>query len=187
MRTFLVLALVLGSRWVEASPAEIRVFESRDDSSISQGETIVAVDPDAAYVAVTDYARWSTIFPDIHHVVVTRQQGTDARVTLVHTDGNRDNVHFRNQPAARMVWFEDIGGRADVWAEIVFVPGDQPGTTRVRSRLYANVRGVASWFVSDDKVRGMRQDRIRKDLTRLRLYFSRELQAASNPAAPAAP
>jgi hypothetical protein len=181
MRTSLVLVLALAGRAAEASPIsgpEIRVVESTDDDAITLGETTVTVDPDAAYQAVTDYARWSIIFPDIGRVLITRQQGVDARVTLVHTDGNRDNVHFHNQPAARMVWFEDTGGRADVWAEIVFAPGDQPGTTRVRSRLYANVRGVASLFVSDGKVRGMRQDRVRKDLVRLRQYFSRDLQAS---------
>jgi carbon monoxide dehydrogenase subunit G len=182
MRTVIALALVLGCRSVEAGPPEIRVFESQDDSSVTQGETTVTVDPNAAYEAVTDYARWSTIFPDIHHVIVTSRQGEDARVTLVHLNGDRDNVHFHNQPAARLVWFEDTGGRAEVWAEIVFLPGDQHGTTRVRSRLYADVHGLASLFVSDAKLRGMRQQRIRDDLTRLRLYFARELQAASGQA-----
>jgi len=46
-----------------------------------------------------------------------------------------------------MVWFEDTGGRAEVWAEIVFIPGDGPGTTppahaavRRRSRVRLAVR-----------------------------------------------
>jgi hypothetical protein len=184
MRTLITLAVVLGCGSVKASPSpspspsQIRVSESQDDSSITQAETTIAVDPDTAYQAVTDYARWSTIFPDINQVVITRQQGVDARVTLVHAAGNRDNVHFHNQPAARLVWFEDTGGRAEVWAEIVFLPGDQPGTSHVRSRIYADVHGIASWFVSDSKLRGLRQQRIRDDLTNLRAYFARELAAA---------
>lgn len=179
MRTIIiVLALVLGYRTVEASPSEIRVSESQDDRSITSAEVTIAVDPDIAYQAVTDYARWSTIFRTIRQVVITRQQGVDARVTLVHAGGHRDNVHFHNQPAARMVWFEDTGGRAEVWAEIVFMPGYSPGTTRVRSRVYADVRGFASLFVSDTRLRTMRQQRIRNDLTDLRAYFDRELTAA---------
>ena len=75
------------------------------------------------------------------------------------------------------MWFEDTGGRAEVWAEIVFLPGDRPGTSRVRSRIYADVHGIASLFVSDSKLRGLRQQRIRDDLTNLRAYFARELTA----------
>jgi hypothetical protein len=178
MRTIIVLALVLGYRPVEASPSEIRVSESQDDRSITSAEVTIAVDPDIAYQAVTDYARWSTIFRTIRQVVITSQQDVDARVTLVHAGGHRDNVHFHNQPAARMVWFEDTGGRAEVWAEIVFMPGYSPGTTRVRSRVYADVRGFASLFVSEARLRTMRQQRIRNDLTDLRAYFDRELTAA---------
>jgi hypothetical protein len=178
MRTLITLAVVLGASSVTAAPSDIRVSENEDDSAITQAETVVAADPDTAYQALTDYARWSTIFPDIHQVVITRLQGVDARVTLIHAAGNRDNVHFHNQPAARLVWFEDTGGRAEVWAEIAFLPGRQPGTSRVRSRIYADVHGIASWFVSDSKLRGLRQQRIRDDLTHLRAYFARELAAA---------
>jgi hypothetical protein len=177
MRTFIALALVLGWSAAEASPSEIRVSESHDDDSITEAETTLTVDADDAYRAVTDYGRWTAIFPDIHQVVVTRQQGVDARVTLVHAGGNRDNVHFRNRPAVRTVWFEDTGGRAEVWAEITFTPGTHTGTTVVHSRIYADVHGVASLFVSDSKLRHLRQERIRNDLTQLRTYFDRELTA----------
>jgi len=179
MRTslVLVLALMVGISAAHAAPSDrdlgIRVFESRDDSAITHAETVIDIDPDAAYQAVADYGRWSTIFPDIRRVVVTKQLGSDARVTLIHAAGNRDNVHFRNQPLARMVWFEDTGGRAKVWAEIVFAPGDRPGTTHVRSRIYADVPGFASLFVSDAKLRRLRQQRIRDDLSNLRAYFAR--------------
>jgi hypothetical protein len=77
------------------------------------------------------------------------------------------------------VWFEDTGGRAEVWAEIAFLPGDLAGTTRVHARLFADVHGVASLFVSDAKLRGLRHDRIRQDLANLHTYFSRQI--ASTP------
>jgi hypothetical protein len=176
MRSFIALAVLLACSTTAAlaTPPSIRVWESRDDGSITEGETTLDIDPDAAYAAAIDYPRWVAMFPDIARVEVTRQQGVDARVTLVHPDGNRDNVHFHNQPQARMVWFEDTGGRAEVWAEIVFAPGQQPGTTRVHSRLYADVHGVVSIVVSSARLRSLRQQRIASDLVHLHTYFSAE-------------
>ena len=167
------LGVVLGARAAAASPAGIRIYESADDSSITEGDTVIAADADEAYRATTDYAQWSSMFTDIRGVKITQQRGTDARVTFVHTDGNLDNLHFRNQPAARMVWFEDTGGRAEVWAEIVFVPGTSPGTTVLHTRLYADVHGIASLFVSDGKLRHLRQQRVRDYLRELRAFFAR--------------
>src|SRR5262245_31861024 len=113
MRTLLALgALAVTAAVAAASPAEVRVYQSANDEAITEGETTLAADPDVVYRAVTDYARWASMFPDIRRVIVTSQNGNDARVTFIHPDGNRDNIHFRNQPEARMVWFEDTGGRA---------------------------------------------------------------------------
>lgn len=171
----MLLALLVGcspAMAAAASATDIPIRESRDDTAITEGETILQVDPDTAYRAVTDYQRWRSIFPDVREVLVTEQRGPEARVTLVHPDGNRDNLHFHNVPAARMVWFEDTGGRATVWAEIIFVPGVAPGTTRVHTRLYVDVRGIASLVVSDSKLRGIREQRVRSDLTHLRSYFT---------------
>ncbi len=153
--------------------ADVLVYESKDDHSITEGETVIEVDPDVAYETAVDYAKWPAIVPDIKHVIVTKQKGDDARVTFVHADGNKDNVHFHNTPMARMVWFEDTGGKAEVWAEIVFVPGDKAGTTRVHSRVYANVHGVTGLFVSSDRVKNLRTQRVRSDLQDLRSYFSK--------------
>jgi hypothetical protein len=160
-----------------AADPEVRIYQSTQDDAVTEGETTLAASPDAAYQRLTDYVQWSTIFPDIRRVVVTSQSGSDARVTFIHPDGNRDNLHFRNQPAARMVWFEDTGGRAEVWAEILFLPGDRPGMTRVHSRLYADVHGFASLFVSDRKIRNLREQRIRDELTQLHAFFAREVEA----------
>lgn len=178
---FTVLVLATVSRAALASPPDVRVFPSRQHEAITEGETTLSIDPDAAYREVTDYMRWSAMFPDIRRVIVTSQSGGDDRVTFVHADGNRDNIHFRNQPAARMVWFEDTGGRAEVWAEIMFLPGAQPGTTRIRSRLFADVHGFASLFVSDRKLRSIREQRVRDDLSNLRAYFARQLEARLAP------
>lgn len=170
-------ALALAASASAAAPQDVRVYQNPDDDAITEGETTLAADPDVAYRAATDYRQWAVMFSDIRRVVITSQAGNDARVTFIHPDGNRDNIHFRNQPAARMVWFEDTGGRAEVWAEIVFLRGDRPGTTRVHSRLYADVHGWASLFVSDRKIRRLREQRVHAQLTELRAYFAREMEA----------
>jgi hypothetical protein len=175
MRAPLVVFVLATAGSVGAAPSSIRVWESTENAQITEGETTLDVDPDTAYATAIDYTRWTTIFPDIVRVDVTKRQGDDARVTFVHKDGNRDNVHFHNTPQARMVWFEDTGGRAEVWAEIVFVPGEHAGTTRVRSRLFADVHGLASVVVSGTKVRTLRQQRIASDLSNLRAYFAKRL------------
>ena len=158
-----------------AAPAagDVSVYESHDDHSITEGDIVIVADSDVAYETVLDYAKWTAIFPDIKQVTVTKKQGNDARVTFLHTDGNKDNVHFHNTPAAGMIWFEDTGGRAEVWAEIVFVPGEKAGTTRVHTRVYASVHGVTGLFVSDDKVKTLRTQRVRSELHDLQAYFAK--------------
>jgi len=173
MRSALPLLLVAGCASRAVMPAMgVHIWESHDDSAITEGETTLDVDPQTAYAAAIQYKRWSAIFPDIVEVDITHQEGVDARVTLVHRDGNRDNVHFHNQPAAGIVWFEDTGGSAKVWAEIAFMPGDHAHTTRVHSRLYASVDGLASLFVTDAHVRELRQQRVSEDLKHLHAYFA---------------
>ena len=180
MRTVVILLALLGlarSAAAQESSA-VRVYESHADAAITEGETTLSIEASTAYAAATDYQQWTSIFPDIARVVVTKQSGVDAFVTLIHADGNRDNVHFHNQPQRHTVWFEDTGGRAEVWAELVFAPGADAGTTRAHLRLYADVHGVASWFVSDRKLRGMRQQRVRHDLASLRTYFTASVATA---------
>ena len=181
MRTAVVLLVAHGATTAVAGHSPIRVWESTDNASVTEGETTLDVDPDTAYAAATDYPKWTAIFPDIERVIVTKQQGDDARVTLIHRDGNRDNVHFHNTPQARMVWFEDTGGRATVWAEISFSPGSSANMTRVHSRIFADVTGFASLFVSDSKIRNLRRQRIFDDLTHLHAYFVKAAEVAIAP------
>lgn len=175
----LLLAVLLGVGAVASAEntQNIRIYPSQEDDAISEGETIIAAAPEAAYTTAVDYARWTSMFPDIRNAVVTRQAGVDALVTFIYSDGHRDNLHFHNRPMSRTVWFEDTGGRATVWAEISFTAGQQAGTTKVHTRIYADVHGVASWFVSDSKIRHMREARILSDLTNLRRFFATQAVA----------
>lgn len=170
MKAVLAVAAVLGA----CAPARlgptsgVQIYEA--GGSTTEGDTTLAVEPDAAFRAACDFSRWKEMFPDIADVVV-KQPGEDALITLVHRDGNVDNLHVR--AGNRVVWFEDTGGRARVWVELAFEPGRAPHTTHVHSRLHAEVKGVASWFVSEGKVRVLRENTLEKDLASIHAYFSR--------------
>ncbi len=178
MRPWLVIALIacaspLGvAAPVADSPSGMSVYQSAEDHAVTEGDLVIDGDPGELYNHVLDYSRWTDIFPDVAKVVVTQKEGVDARVTLIAPDGHRDNLHFHNQPAARMVWFEDTGGRATVWAEIMFVPGPSSGTTRIHTRLFAQVNGLVSLVVPDGNVRKMRETRIQRQLVHMREYFA---------------
>src|SRR5438105_15446205 len=96
-----------------ASP---RIYESREADATTEGDVWLSCDPDTAYRIATTYERWSLIFPDVRQAIVTNRRGDEAHVTFVRADGSRDHLHFRNHPATRTVWFEQLGGRADVHA-----------------------------------------------------------------------
>jgi len=181
MRSLVLLVFVVGCaaplRAPVVSPA-VHIYESHDNTAITEGDTVIAADPDVAYAAAADYGRWTAMFPNIRMVNITQRAGNDALVRLTRADGNFNDVHFHNQPAVRKVWFENTNSKATVWAEIVFAPGDRPATTRVHSRLYADVDGLASIFVSKNKLRNLRQQRVASDLADLRAYFAKILASA---------
>lgn len=146
----------------------VSIFQSKLPA-VTEGDVIVAAEPDAAYRAVTDYGRWPQIFKNVRRAVV----GENARVTFVHDDGSADVLQFKNRADQHVLWFQQIGGDADVWAETTFSPGPEPGTTHVHARFFADVTGATSWFVSDDKVRKLREKQVRDDLQQLAAYFAR--------------
>lgn len=148
-----------------------RIYESHD--STTEGDVTIDVDPDTAFRAATDYARWSAIFPTVRRAIVQSEHGDEALVMFEHTDGTRDRLHFKNHPAGHVIAFDEIGGDADVHAEIAFTPGDRPSTTHVHSRLRAAVHGLASVFVSGSAIRKLREQQVRDDLVYLQAFFRR--------------
>ena len=169
----LVLATLTVAATGYAQPG-IRVYQSPNDRSITEGETTIDGDPGDVYATVLDYAKWTEIFPDVLKVEITDKRGVDAHVTLIGPNDHHDNLHFHNQPQARMIYFEDTGNsHAEVWAEIMFIPGEKSGTTRVHVRLFADVHGIASVVVSSSDVKRQREARVDAQLAGLRNYFRR--------------
>lgn len=154
--------------------ASVRVFESKQHC-VTEGDAILATDPETAYRTVTDYQRWLTMFRNVRSAILLHQaSATEAKVRFVHDDGSHDDLHFKNRPATRTMWFEQLGGDAEVKAEIAFYPGAAPGTCLVHTKFYADVKGMKSWFVDDDDIAKKRQQQVRDDLTQLQAYFARK-------------
>ena len=185
MRSLAVIAsalvgLGLSVPAVAATGSGVTVVQS-SDPAMTEGEVIIDGDPAEVFAAVADYQKWTEIMPDVAHVEVTGRTGDDARVTLVSPSGHRDNLHFRNRSDVHLIYFEDTGngGRADVWADIVFVPTAQPAETRVHIRLYAKVHGIARLVATEGKVRAQREQKIAAELSHIRMYFQRTVATAS--------
>ena len=174
IQTAVMSILVLGSA-AHASPGfgGLRVYEGHA-SATTEGDITLACDPDAAFRTATDYERWPQIFPTVSRAIVRSRKGDEARVTFVHPDGSRDDLHFKNHPETHTIWFEQIGGDADVHGNIVFVAGDRPETTNVHSSLYADVHGFAGAFVSGGELRHLRQEEVRGNLFYLAAFFARQ-------------
>jgi len=109
MRLVPSLAVLLAAAAPAAASPGVRVYQSQSNAAITEGETIVPGDPAVVFAVVEDYGRWVDVFPDVAKVVVTWKQGSDAKVTLIKPDGNRDNLKFHQTAQARMVFFEDTG------------------------------------------------------------------------------
>jgi hypothetical protein len=171
VRTLVVVAAL--SAAASASTQSISVFESRDRGATSEGDAILATDPDTAYAVAANVGGWARIFPELRAAVVRERRADSIDVELVRRDGEVRCVRFHNRPAGRVVAFEQLGGDAEVSAELVFTPGERAGTTRVHSRLHADVHGFASAFVSGSDLRERRHQQIRENLGRLQAYFAR--------------
>ena len=81
----------------------VSIFQSKLPA-VTEGDVVVAAEPDAAYRAVTDYARWPSIFKNVRGAV----GGENARVTFIHDDGSSDTLQFKNRADQRVV-----AGQAD--------------------------------------------------------------------------
>jgi hypothetical protein len=161
------------------SPA-VRMWEAR---GATEGEVTVAGDPAAIYAAVTDYSKWTAIFPNLETVIIKSGNAVNGTIETVSRTGKRHTLVFKNDPRGRTVRFTERGRRADIKGEITFRAGARANETIVHARLSADVRGAVSLFVSEGKVRGRRQKKVMTDLTRIHAYFGAPAATTATPAA----
>jgi len=151
-------------------------------------EATITVDasPAEIYAVVTDYASWTNFLSDVSAVKVERGGRRDARVRFhSHAIDHTVTVQFDNVPD-RVIRFTGVegppGGRAS--GSYLLEPIDGGRRTRVTASLYLDVVGLGSLFVSDAKLRGVREAKLRADLTDLAQHLTpRRAQGAGAPAA----
>jgi carbon monoxide dehydrogenase subunit G len=164
-----IFAVVAGAHAALAEPISIR---ERGDH-VTEGVATIDASPQQVYDLVTDYAHWRDTLTDIVSVNVVGGDRDHAHVRFKSNAlGHKVTVAFTNEPG-RLIKFVGIegppGGRAHGDYTLVAVDGGR--RTRVTATLYMDVKGAASLFVSDRKIQGMRQAKLRADLTDVAQHF----------------
>ncbi|HSD90867.1 MAG TPA: SRPBCC family protein [Kofleriaceae bacterium] len=134
---------------------------------VTEGVVTVDASPSQVYALVTDYRNWRSVFSDVQSVSVQSGGQRDATVRFrSHALQHEVTVRFDNVPDL-LIRFKGIhgppGGRASGSFELTPLAG---GTrTLVRGRLYMDVVGLPSLFISDSRIRSMREAKLRADMT----------------------
>jgi hypothetical protein len=139
---------------------------SEKTGHITEGTVIVDATPAEVYAVVTDYENWRSVFSDVVSVDVKSGDREHAKVRFKSRAlEHKVTVEFDNTPD-RLITFRGIkgppGGRARGWYVLTPLPG---GRTQIQANLYMDVVGAPSVFVSDSKIRSMRQAKLRADMT----------------------
>jgi uncharacterized membrane protein len=146
-------------------------------------EAIVIVDasPAQIYQLVTDYARWPQILHDIESVKVEAGGRSDAKVRFRSAAlGHEVAVKFDNVEN-REIRFHSVdappGARA--FGTYILEPIDGGTRTKVIASFYLDVHGFASLLMSNTKLRAMRQNKLRADMSDVAARFASRPQAAA--------
>lgn len=154
------------------SAADVIIIERGDHWT--EGAVTIDASPAEVYALATDYARWRETFSDIEWLKVERGGRDDARVRFrSRAIGHTVTVQFSNIPdrAIRFVGVEGPpGGSAK--GEYTIKPLDGGKRSYVSARLYMDVDGVPAMFVTERRVRGYRQAKLRADLGDLARRFT---------------
>jgi hypothetical protein len=164
LSSFLALAAVAaGTPAVSAAPPP--TITERPHHT-SHGSIVVEAPPAEVYAAMTDYARWPQFLTDVEWTRVQSGGPHDARVRMrTRSLGDEVTIQFDNI-AGQALRFKLVDGPPGARANGVYrlVPIDGGARTRVDANLYMNVVGAAGLFVSDSKIKKLRQTKLRGDL-----------------------
>ena len=179
--TIRLAALAIVAAAAPARAGGVTLTEKGDNTT--QGVVIVDAPPEQVYAFATNYAQWPRTLSDIKSVRFE--------------SGGRDNARLwfdsRAMDHEVLVQFENIPNQAIRFRGIKGVPGatargeyrlepiDGGKRTRITANLYLIVKGPVGWFVSDSKTRGMRQTKVRADLTDVARHFANPVSSRETP------
>lgn len=141
---------------------------------VTEARATIDATPAQIYALVTDYAHWVPVLTDIKSVTVESGGRRNATVRFTSRVLEHEVTVVFDNDVDRMIRFRGIkgppGGRAS--GTYVLTPIDGGRRTEVTAHLYLDVVGVVGVFVSDSKIRAMRQAKLRADLTDVKRYFA---------------
>ena len=175
------VAAVAFAAQTSADPIEM----SEQPHHVTTATITVDAPPAQIYALATDYARWPAILGDVRSVKVERGGRDDARVRFRSRALQHEVVVQFDNLADHELRFRGVegppGGRAS--GTYFLEPVDGGRRTRIVASLYLEVVGLPGWFVSDSKLRGMREAKLRADLTDVARAFARQAPHGEPPSA----
>jgi hypothetical protein len=164
------LGIVLAALQVQASPQSVRIW--RAGAATTEGTVDLRASPEAIYQAATDFAHWGSLFSDVKKVEVRSGSRSDAVVRFT-SEALESDITIRFNNRLGRVSFQLVSGPpgAESTGEFLTEPTSDPAITRVRGRLYVDVKGPVGWFVSEKKLSAMREAKLRRDLRDLSRRF----------------
>ena len=181
MRTHLVVAIMLSVTAPSAADSDTRASISEVSKTVSKGAITVDAPPADVYALMTSYGDWRKFLTDIAYVKVESGGRKDARVRIESRAlEHRVTIAFDND-LDRALRFKLVDGPrgARATGEYVLVPIDGGKRTRIEATLYMDVVGAVGLFVTDKKIRKMRQAKLRTDLEDLARWMRLQQQRAA--------
>lgn len=169
--------LVLGpaASWAQprASSAVALRRDARDPHWV-HARVDVAAQPEAVWQKLAQVDHWRSLFRDVTRLRVLRHAGRQWRIELgsrAMQCGPHDYVirlDDRNRELHLVIDASGIDARGRMTVEA----GVSPDTARVSYHLRVEATGVASWFVSEERLRGVQEQLVRSYLRDLRGAFA---------------
>jgi len=171
-----VAALTAAAPSGAANPAPFTLVDK--PGSITEATAVIDASPADVYARYTDYENWPKLLSDVKAVKVERPGRETARVHFASAAFGRSvTIQFANE-ANHIIRFKGTkgppGGVAAGTFSLEPINGGQ--RTKVTVQLYIDVKGAASLFVSDAKIKRMRHAKLQADLSDvLRAFPHREI------------
>lgn len=182
MRHLSIIALLALCSLVQAGPAE-RATVTEASKTVSKATITVDAPPADVYALITDYAQWRKFLTDVTFVKVESGGQIDARVRMASRAlQHKVTIAFNNDPG-KAIRFKLVDGPpgARATGEYLLVGIDGGNRTRIDATLYMDVVGVTGIFVTDKKIRKMRQAKVRTDLEDVARWVRLQQRPAANP------
>lgn len=173
----IAFAIILAAQTSSADVARATITEA--SGTTSKASITIDAAPAEVYALVTEYSSWRRFFTDIVTVKVKTGGRHDALVEMESRALEHDVTVVFDNDADKAIRFKLVDGPPGARAkgEYLLVPVDEGRRTRIDATLYMDVVGVVSVFVSDRKIRSMRQAKLRADLEDVARWFRLQRRA----------